>query len=45
MHLLHVCTISDGLLWILHTLHDMVFHDWSLSIVFLVLIVRRACTR
>jgi YidC/Oxa1 family membrane protein insertase len=28
------------LLWILHTLHDIFLHDWSLSIVFLVLIVR-----
>lgn len=37
------CTFSamtGTLLWLLHTLHDMVFFDWSLSIIFLVVIVR-----
>src|SRR5204863_3996199 len=32
--------VAEGLLWILHTLHDKVFHDWSMAIIFLVLIVR-----
>ena len=32
--------MSNLLLWILHSLHNFVFHDWALAIVFLVLIVR-----
>jgi YidC/Oxa1 family membrane protein insertase len=32
--------MSNLLLWILHTLHDRVLHDWAMAIIFLVLIVR-----
>ncbi len=32
--------MTSALLWILHSLHDFIFHDWALAIVFLVLIVR-----
>jgi YidC/Oxa1 family membrane protein insertase len=37
------CTFSwltHLLLWLLHTLHDLIFFDWALSIIFLVVIVR-----
>jgi len=32
--------LTDALLWLLHTLHDFIFHDWSLAIIFLVVCVR-----
>jgi YidC/Oxa1 family membrane protein insertase len=32
--------VTDLLLWVLHTLHDLVFRDWALSIIVLVLVVR-----
>lgn len=38
-----VCTfpfLTHGILWLLHTLHDYVFKDWSLAIIFLVVVVR-----
>jgi YidC/Oxa1 family membrane protein insertase len=37
------CTFSvvtDALIWLLRALHDNVFHDWSLAVIVLVVIVR-----
>jgi YidC/Oxa1 family membrane protein insertase len=32
--------VTSLLFWLLHFLHDTIFHDWSLAIIFLVVIVR-----
>lgn len=33
-------SLTGLLLWVLHWLHDLVFRDWALSIIFLVVVVR-----
>lgn len=33
-------SLTGLLLWVLHWLHDLIFRDWALSIIFLVVVVR-----